>query len=60
MATSQNYEELEYVWAEWRKKTGDLMKDDYVTYVDLMNKAATENGILLEGVFLFYGLLISF
>ncbi|XP_001845716.2 angiotensin-converting enzyme [Culex quinquefasciatus] len=40
MAKSENYDELLYVWKEWRDKTGRLMKDDYNDYVHLMNKAA--------------------
>lgn len=40
MADSQDYDELLYVWKEWRDKTGRLMKNDYAEYVRLMNKAA--------------------
>lgn len=40
MTNSQNYDELQYVWKEWRDKTGRLMKNDYNEYVRLMNKAA--------------------
>ncbi|XP_055587303.1 angiotensin-converting enzyme-like [Uranotaenia lowii] len=40
MAKSENYDELKYVWREWRDQTGRKMKDDYVEYVELMNKAA--------------------
>ncbi len=44
MAESRDYEELEYIWNEWRDKSGKLMKDDYLTYRDLMNEAATSSG----------------
>ncbi|XP_058812773.1 angiotensin-converting enzyme-like [Topomyia yanbarensis] len=40
MADSDDYDKLLYVWREWRDKTGRLMKNDYVEYVHLMNKAA--------------------
>uniref|UniRef100_A0A1L8DQS2 Angiotensin-converting enzyme n=1 Tax=Nyssomyia neivai TaxID=330878 RepID=A0A1L8DQS2_9DIPT len=44
MAKSTNYDELEYVWKEWREKSGKLMRDDFRTYIDLSNRAARENG----------------
>ncbi|GAB0092396.1 Angiotensin-converting enzyme [Sergentomyia squamirostris] len=44
MAKSTNYEELEYVWKEWREKSGKLMRDDFRSYIDLSNKAAALNG----------------
>ncbi|XP_058460866.1 angiotensin-converting enzyme-like isoform X2 [Malaya genurostris] len=40
MADSLDYDELLYVWKEWREKTGRFMKNDYAQYVHLMNKAA--------------------
>ncbi|XP_055551685.1 angiotensin-converting enzyme-like [Wyeomyia smithii] len=40
LASSQDYDELLYVWKEWRDKTGRLMKNDYAEYVKYMNKAA--------------------
>uniref|UniRef100_A0A7G3ADB7 Angiotensin-converting enzyme n=1 Tax=Lutzomyia longipalpis TaxID=7200 RepID=A0A7G3ADB7_LUTLO len=44
MAESTDYDELEYVWKEWREKSGKLMRSDYRTYIDLSNRAATMNG----------------
>ncbi|XP_062535785.1 angiotensin-converting enzyme-like [Armigeres subalbatus] len=40
LAESEDYDELLYVWREWRDQTGRLMKNDYSEYVRLMNKAA--------------------
>ncbi|XP_049283959.1 angiotensin-converting enzyme-like [Anopheles funestus] len=44
MAKSENYDELEYVWREWRSSTGRKMKRDYMDYVELMNRAAHLGG----------------
>uniref|UniRef100_A0A182R0V2 Angiotensin-converting enzyme n=1 Tax=Anopheles farauti TaxID=69004 RepID=A0A182R0V2_9DIPT len=44
MAKSTDYDELEYVWNEWRRNTGRKMKRDYVDYVEIMNKAAKLGG----------------
>lgn len=43
-AESRNYDELEYLWLEWREKTGKLMRSNYMDYVDVMNEVARENG----------------
>lgn len=43
LATSENFEELKYVWEQWHEKTGKLMKTDYKTYVSIMNEAAKGN-----------------
>lgn len=43
LSTSKDYDELTYIWDEWRKNTGRLMIDDYETYVFYVNKAATQN-----------------
>lgn len=40
MAKSDDYDELLYVWKEWRRSTGGQMKRDYADYVDIMNRAA--------------------
>lgn len=48
MAHSVDYDELAYVWNEWREKTGKLMRNDYKKYVDVMNTAARANGKILE------------
>uniref|UniRef100_A0A1B0D1L8 Angiotensin-converting enzyme n=1 Tax=Phlebotomus papatasi TaxID=29031 RepID=A0A1B0D1L8_PHLPP len=44
MAHSTDYDELEYLWKEWREKTGRLMRSDFRTYVDFSNAAAVANG----------------
>ena len=44
MANSRNYNELAYVWRQWRAATGKLMRTDYNRYVDLSNEAAELNG----------------
>lgn len=44
LAESETYDELEYVWTQWHEKTGKLMRGDYKTYVNLLNKAANANG----------------
>jgi peptidyl-dipeptidase A len=43
MATSNDYDELEYVWQEWHEKSGRGMRENYQTYVNLLNKAAIAN-----------------
>jgi peptidyl-dipeptidase A len=48
MATSTNYEELEYVWKAWRDASGKNMREDYKAYVDIVNAAAKLNGKLLD------------
>ena len=45
MATSENFDELAYIWKEWRDASGKNMRDDYKVYVDLSNKAAQMNGM---------------
>ncbi|CAN8014742.1 unnamed protein product, partial [Ixodes persulcatus] len=41
---SRNYEELLYVWNEWRKVAGKPVKAKYFRYVELQNEAAKLNG----------------
>ena len=48
MATSTNYDELEYVWSEWRNAAGRTVRKQYIEYVDLNNKAAKANGRFLS------------
>lgn len=43
MANSTNFDELKYVWKNWRDATGRKMKDLYKVYVDLSNEAARAN-----------------
>ncbi|XP_071528879.1 angiotensin-converting enzyme-like [Panulirus ornatus] len=42
--TSQDYEELSYLWRAWRDASGGKMRDLYKDYVRLSNKAATLSG----------------
>lgn len=44
MAYSKNWAELKHTWEQWRDKTGKLMRDDFVRFVELSNKAATLDG----------------
>jgi len=44
IATSTDFDELTYVWSEWRKVASKPMRDDYKEYVRLENKAAEANG----------------
>lgn len=44
MTNSANYEELKWAWTQWRDKSGKLMRSEYKKYVELVNKAARENG----------------
>ncbi|XP_041788026.1 angiotensin-converting enzyme-like [Anopheles merus] len=44
MAKSEDFEELQYVWNEWRRVTGRNMKPDFKSYVDMMNRAANLGG----------------
>lgn len=43
-AESRNFDELKYLWLEWRKQSGKLMRSDYIDYVTLMNEVAEKNG----------------
>ncbi len=40
-----SYEELQYVWEEWRANSGALMIDSFLPYLDLENEAADLNGL---------------
>ncbi len=39
-----DYEELQYIWEQWRNNSGRLMRDLYNDYLDLENEAAELNG----------------
>lgn len=43
MAKSRNWDELQYVWLEWRRRSGVKMKDLYQQLVQLNNDAAQLN-----------------
>lgn len=43
MAKSRDWDELQYTWAEWRRKTGRNMRELFEQMVDLTNQAANYN-----------------
>lgn len=45
LATSSDYDELAYVWSEWRRVAARPMRTDYETYVEYSNKAAEANNL---------------
>ncbi|CRL05281.1 CLUMA_CG018154, isoform A [Clunio marinus] len=44
MSNSTDYDELLWVWTEWRNASGKKMRSEYKKYVELVNKAAVLNG----------------
>ena len=40
LAESNDPEELEYYWTQWRMETGGKMRQMYLQYIELTNKAA--------------------
>lgn len=46
MAKSRDWEELQYTWTEWRRKSGRDMKDLFEQMIDLTNQAANYNSKL--------------
>jgi len=40
LASSRDAKELEYYWNEWRKATGQRMREDFIKNIDLTNEAA--------------------
>lgn len=44
MATSRNFDELKYLWIQWRNESGKQMRSDYKEYVALINEVAKGNG----------------
>ena len=45
MATSSDWDELEFYWNQWREKTGNLMRDSYLEFAQLSNDAAVNDGM---------------
>ncbi|KAJ8978210.1 hypothetical protein NQ317_002030, partial [Molorchus minor] len=43
MAKSRNWEELQHLWTEWRRNSGQKMKDAYEQMVKISNNAARLN-----------------
>ncbi|XP_036407894.1 angiotensin-converting enzyme-like [Megalops cyprinoides] len=44
LAESRDYKELLFVWQGWRNVSGKAIRQDYLRYVELANKAARLNG----------------
>lgn len=44
MSSSTNNEEMQWTWEQWHEKSGKLMRNDYKSYIEFMNKAAAANG----------------
>ncbi len=45
METSQDYDELTEAWVKWRDASGKKMRQKYIRYIELGNKAAILNKI---------------
>lgn len=45
MAESKDYDELLYYWHAWHEAVGPKVKNKYLRYVQLANRAAKLNGI---------------
>nr|AMO02511.1 angiotensin-converting protein 1 [Tityus serrulatus] len=44
LTKSRNYDELAYIWKAWRDVSGKRVKDKYIRFIELSNKAAELNG----------------
>ena len=40
MQKSRNYDELQWVWQQWREQSGKKMREEYSRFVELSNQAA--------------------
>ncbi|CAG9827806.1 unnamed protein product [Diabrotica balteata] len=62
MAKSRNWDELQYVWTEWRRNSGQKMKDAYEQMVKVSNNAARANNLedAWEEVKPLYELLLTY
>lgn len=47
MAKSRDWDELQYVWTEWRRRSGTPIKDLYQQLVTLNNDAARLNSMFI-------------
>ena len=43
MQKSRNYDELQWVWQQWREQSGKKMREEYSRFVELSNQAARMN-----------------
>ncbi|KAM4622364.1 angiotensin-converting enzyme [Discoglossus pictus] len=51
MAKSRDYDELLFAWKGWRDSSGKKMRDKFIKYVGLSNKAAQLNGYSDNGAY---------
>ncbi|XP_047488914.1 angiotensin-converting enzyme-like isoform X2 [Penaeus chinensis] len=58
-ATSVNWEELRHAWVQWRENTGKLMREDFLRFVELSNKAATLDGFDNTGSYWLNGYTVT-
>lgn len=57
MAKSRDWEELTFVWTEWRRKSGRNMRELFEQLVDLTNEAARYNSKCLVELKEFFDLI---
>lgn len=50
MARSRDWDELQYVWLEWRRRSGFKIRDLFDQLVDLSNVAAKYNSECQQGI----------
>lgn len=50
MAKSRDWDELTWVWTEWRKKAGLPLRDLFEQLADLTNEAAKHNSELITWI----------
>lgn len=48
MARSRDWDELQWIWLEWRRRSGSQIKELYQQLVDLNNEAARMNSKFLN------------
>ena len=60
MATETDVDALDYYWRKWRDTTGKTIKEHFVAYVELMNKAAAGNSEFLCCNLIVYFLYLGF
>uniref|UniRef100_T1H067 Angiotensin-converting enzyme n=1 Tax=Megaselia scalaris TaxID=36166 RepID=T1H067_MEGSC len=49
MARSRDWDELQHIWLEYRRKSGREMRDNYAQLIDVMNEIAYANNITNGG-----------
>jgi len=47
MSRSRDWNELQHTWIEWRRRTGQKVRDMFEQLVDVSNQAALLNSTLL-------------